>query len=123
MVLGQTTHGLIIFLLDRNEHVCYGLGTMFVPPNGKFPLYDFPLFVSKTERGGPWQVITSFPDPNIEKIGGEWKSKFITDPDHKSFILQVKLTRVEEPYKYKTEFMLSPDNGSSWLPPANYPVE
>ncbi len=51
-VLSQTTHGLVLVPLDKNgNNLSYGLGTYFIPPNGNFPQFDFPLYVSKCENG------------------------------------------------------------------------
>lgn len=121
-VLGPTMMGDILVQVGEKKHINYGLGYYFIPPgSADYPQYDFPLILGKG-RGNDWQTIAEIADPGLEEIGSEW-TLTTKDPDQENFTLRVKLTRVGENYRYKTDFWFSPTNGESWLRPARYPVE
>lgn len=118
-VLHPTDLGLVFWRLDGEKYIAYGIGKLSKPRGGTFLLYEFPLFISRTVGGGPWETIITIPDPDIE-IGGGWESPLITDPDY-NVTLKVKLIRVEEVYKYKVMFFASPSWSEKWFPPTIYP--
>ena len=100
------------------KFLVYTLGHKFTPPGRQSknePLdYDFPLYLTKSEQGGSEQILAVVSDPGLQKIGAEWQSDIISDPDHEGYLLRVKLIRVEKQYEYQIELHTSGDNGQSW---------
>ena len=113
------------YIYDADFTVSYGLG-MVVDPKITDPESElshiFPLYVSKTEHGGPWQTLTLLEDPRIEEVGKTWVSPLIQDPLHPLHVLKVELARIDEGiHRYRTKFWFSPDGGKSWYAPIVFP--
>ncbi len=118
-ILVQTDLGLILVRMGEKKHMAYGLGFILnlqIRP----PSFEFPIYVSKSENGGPWETITTIPDPNIDQIGSEWET-LVKNPDHPNHVIKIKLIRVEEEYKYRVKSYFSVDGGDSWWKPLIYP--
>lgn len=113
--------GVVFWPLDPEgkRFLTYTLGHYGIPPGGPYPLYEFPLVITKYVEGKYAGIVGTIPDPNIDKIGEEWEM-VINDTKH-NVVCKVKLTRVEEVYKYKIEFYVSPDGGKQWFPPTTFP--
>ena len=63
---------------------------------------------------------TMISDPNIDEVGRAWET--VINDVGQNVACRVKLTRVDEEYKYKIEFFVSPDGGNQWFPPTTYPA-
>ncbi len=113
--------GDVIWPLDPEgkRFVAYLLGNLDTPGPGRpYPLYCFPLAIEKC-LDGKSSIIATIPDPNIEEIGRVWET--VVNDAAQNVVCKVKLTRVNEAYKYKIEFFVSPDGGNRWFPPTTFP--
>ncbi len=127
-VLFPTDMGSAFWPLDPEgkKFISYDLGFIGTPP-GNYPFYDFPLFISRSAGGQPYQTIATIQDPGLKNIGDKWETT-TTDTEY-NVLCKVRLTRIREDYKYKTEFLVSPDYGighngeRQWLPPLTFPPD
>ena len=121
--------GMGLFLCkisDGTQHgtsLVYGVGYMFTPSKSQeYAYFEFPICVTKEENGEGNQIIAEIPDPELQEIGTEWEIT-VRDPDHRNYLIKVKLTRVENDYKYNVESSISGDGGETWTKGLPWPYE